>query len=92
MSELKEKYIVKEIEVTTISLDNCVKAAYKGGLMIAINSVGRNKTNTLCRRCGKPLTAAYHEERIYSIHCAECGTVMLVEAESFNAAVNKGWW
>ncbi len=50
------------------------------------------ETGKLCEKCNDLLTAFYHEERLYSVHCFRCGTVHLVEAENpDDAAAKVGW-
>lgn len=41
----------------------------------------RNHGNT-CPRCGTMLLTAYHEERLYSVHCPACSVVSLVKASN----------
>lgn len=38
------------------------------------------KTGLLCIICRHPLTYAYHEERLYSVHCKTCDTITLTTA------------
>lgn len=40
-------------------------------------SYGRN-----CPRCGTALLTAYHEEKLYSVHCPACSIVSLVKARN----------
>lgn len=35
-----------------------------------------------CRSCGHGLETAYHEERLYSVRCRDCGIVTLVKAKN----------
>ena len=39
-----------------------------------------------CPQCSTALLTAYHEERLYSVHCPFCRTVTLVEATNPSAA------
>jgi hypothetical protein len=47
------------------------------------------KSCAYCRHCGTTLEWAYHEERLYSIVCQECGTITLVKACDLTAAALK---
>ena len=38
------------------------------------------KSGLFCPMCGRPLTFAYHEERLYSVHCKTCETITLTTA------------
>lgn len=40
----------------------------------------RRNNGRKCIFCGHPLQTAYHEERLYSVLCPECGIVLLVKA------------
>lgn len=46
---------------------------------ISLFGGGRNHGN-YCFSCGTALLTAYHEERLYSVHCPTCGTVTLIKA------------
>ena len=70
-------------------LDDVVKAAYKGCMEIAENPNARNLTRMYCVECSNELTVAYHEDRLYSIHCWRCGRITLVHAADMLSAVEK---
>lgn len=70
-------------------LDDVVKLAYKGCLEIADNPTGHNVTDYKCEWCGEELTVAYHEDRLYSVHCAKCRKVTLVKADDPEQAVDR---
>ncbi len=70
-------------------LDDVVKLAYKGCLELADNPTGRNDTGYKCEWCAEKLTVAYHEDRLYSVHCAKCRRITLIEAASYDEAVNR---
>lgn len=70
-------------------LDDVVKLAYKGCLEIADNPTGRNTTKYYCEWCRDPLTVAYHEDGLYSVHCAKCRRVTLIKADDCETAVDR---
>ncbi len=72
------------------SFDDMVRLTFEGCLNIAANDeIYHNKSNKFCRDCGNLLTVAYHEEKIYSVHCWRCRKVMLVSADNQEQAVEK---
>ncbi|MBR5889130.1 MAG: hypothetical protein IKY92_03720 [Akkermansia sp.] len=46
----------------------------------------RRPAPAYCRRCGRILETAYHEDRLYSVACTDCKTVTLVKARNPAAA------
>lgn len=72
-----------------INVDQIAALAHKRCMIIAENPNSRNKTGVLCDRCGNELTVAYHENRLYSVHCWRCGIVSLVTAGDQKKAVEK---
>lgn len=46
----------------------------------------RRPAPAYCRRCGRILETAYHEDRLYSVACPDCKTVTLVKAKNPAAA------
>lgn len=72
------------------NFDDFARLVFDGCLNIAANDeIYHNKSGILCKNCGNMLTVAYHEERIYSVHCWRCRKVMLVSADSQTSAVEK---
>lgn len=72
------------------SFDEVVGFTFDGCLNIAANDkIFRNKSNKICYGCGNFLTVAYHEARIYSVHCWRCRKVVLLSADSQEQAIEK---
>ena len=54
-------------------------------------SLLRRPAPAYCRDCGHRLETAYHEERLYSVRCCNCGIVTLVKARTpEDAALHVG--
>ena len=72
-----------------MGLDNNVWQAFAGCLDIANEPNGRNLTNIPCRTCGNNVTVAYHENKLYSVHCSNCKWVHLLRAKNPDEAAEK---
>jgi RNase P subunit RPR2 len=52
----------------------------------------RTPQRVACANCGHLLATAYHEERLYSVSCATCGTITLAKARNpYEAARRVGF-
>lgn len=71
------------------NFDNFVKLVHNGCLNLAENDNPRNNSGVLCDRCGNELTVAYHEDRLYSVHCWRCRIVSLVSAREPREAAER---
>lgn len=88
--ELTLEKILNDCRVVKPSIDWAAHAVFNGVLAFSeLQGLCRNKTSVLCKGCDKPVTAVYHEDRLYSVCCPRCKTVALVEAENPEQAARK---
>lgn len=88
--EMTLEKILNDLRVVKPSIDGAAHAVFNGVLAFSeLQSLCRSKTSVLCKGCDKPVTAVYHEDRLYSVCCQRCKTVALVEAENLDQAARK---
>lgn len=71
------------------SLDELAELTFSKCLLIAHCPNCRQLSGSKCNRCGNNVTVAYHENRLYSVHCAKCETVTLLRAYNPYYAAEK---
>lgn len=69
-----------------MGFDNDAHFVFGECMRIAENPTRKYLTGCICRECGNELTAAYHEDRLYSVHCWKCGFVALLHADGWKQA------
>lgn len=72
-----------------MSIDKEAHSLFDGLLKIAEEPTPRNSSGVYCENCGNELTVAYHEYRLYSVHCWRCRTVMMLTARDQRQAAES---
>ena len=70
-------------------IDQQAHSLFDGLLKIAEESTPRNSSGVYCENCGNELTVAYHEDRLYSVHCWRCRTVTMLTARDQQQAAKS---
>lgn len=70
-------------------IDQQAHSLFDGLLKIAEESTPRNSSGEYCKNCGNELTVAYHEDRLYSVHCWRCRTVTMLTARDQRQAAES---